>query len=157
MLPGGRSLLRRILASTALLWLGTVAVSACRDNGDMAGPAGDSRCGRLVAPTLGSAAIPGSYVVVFKRDVADAPGLARQLVDGHGGSLRFTYTAALKGFAADLPAQALEALRHDQAVRRGRPDRELSERGLHRLHGASTGSTSARFRWTPPTPMPPGR
>lgn len=126
MLPGGRAFLRRILASTALLWLGTVAVSACRDDVDMAGPAGDVPAAASLAPTLSSTAIPGSYVVVFKRDVADAPGLARQLVDGHGGSLRFTYTAALKGFAADLPAQALEGLRHNPNVAYVEADQTVS-------------------------------
>ena len=104
MLPGGRSLLRRILASTSLLCLGLVAVSACRDDGDMVGPAGDlPAAAASLAPTFSSKAIPGSYIVVFKSGVADAPGLARRLVDGNGGSLRFTYSSALKGFAADLP------------------------------------------------------
>jgi subtilisin family serine protease len=116
MLPGGRSLLRRILASTSLLCLGLVAVSACHDDGDMVGPAGDLPAAASLAPTLSSRAIPGSYIVVFKSNVADAPGLARRLVDGHGGTLRFTYASALKGFAADLPQQAVEALRNNRQI-----------------------------------------
>jgi subtilisin family serine protease len=60
--------------------------------------------------------VPGSYIVVFKPGVADAPGLARRLVASNSGSLRFAYSAALKGFAADLPARAVDALRHNPNV-----------------------------------------
>jgi len=66
--------------------------------------------------------IPGSFIVVFKPTVVDPPGLARQLAAAHGGSLRFTYGAALKGFAADLPDQAVEALRHNPNVAYVEPD-----------------------------------
>lgn len=116
MLPGGRSQLRRILASTALLYLGTVAVSACRDDGDLVGPERQVPAAASLAPAFSSRGIPGSYIVVFKSGVADAPGLARRLVDGNRGTLSFTYSAALKGFAADLPEQALEALRRNPNV-----------------------------------------
>ena len=61
-------------------------------------------------------AIPGAYIVVFKPDVADASGLTQRLVVSHGGSLRFGYTTALKGFAADLPEKAVEALRKNPNV-----------------------------------------
>ena len=115
MLPGGRSHLRRILASTSLLCLG-IATGACRDDGDLVGPGGELPVATSLAPTLGSRAIPGSYIVVFKSGVADAPGLTRRLVDGNGGTLRFAYSAALKGFAADLPERALEALRRNPNV-----------------------------------------
>jgi subtilisin family serine protease len=117
MLPGGRSFLRRMLVSTSLLYLGGVAISACRDDGDMVGPARElPAAAASLAPTLSSRTIPGSYIVVFKSGVADAPGLARRLVDGNGGTLRFTYSSALRGFAADLPEQALEALRRNPNV-----------------------------------------
>src|SRR5438874_626194 len=60
---------------------------------------------------LASDVIPGRYIVVFKASVEDPPGLARQLVKQHGGRLHFTYTSAVKGFAAELPEPALAALR----------------------------------------------
>jgi subtilisin family serine protease len=56
------------------------------------------------------------WIVVFKPGVADPPGLARRLVNEHGGSLRFTYEHALKGFAAQLPAQALNGIRNNPNV-----------------------------------------
>jgi subtilisin family serine protease len=60
--------------------------------------------------------IPGQYIVVFKDDVSDAPGAATRLVGKHGGTKRFTYTRAIKGFAAKLPDAAVEALRLDPSV-----------------------------------------
>ena len=68
---------------------------------------------------------PGSddWIVVFKPGVADPPGLARAIVNSAGGTLRFTYSEALQGFAARLPAQALNGIRHN-------PNVELVEQDL---------------------------
>ena len=69
------------------------------------------------APAFASArVIPGSYIVVFKPGVADALGLARKLTTENGGTSRFAYSHAIKGFAADLPARAVEALQHNPNV-----------------------------------------
>jgi subtilisin family serine protease len=118
MLPGGRSFARKTIPYLFLLAVTGLAVPGCTDDG---GPA-EPTVGPALTPTASFAStaasrvIPGSYIVVFKPEVSDAPGLAQRLVDGHGGSLRFTYAAALKGFAADLPEQALEALRRNPSV-----------------------------------------
>ena len=69
-----------------------------------------------VAASRGPLVGPDDWIVVFRDDVVDPPGLARQLIATHGGSLRFTYEHALKGFAATLPAQALEGIRHNPNV-----------------------------------------
>ncbi len=53
---------------------------------------------------------PDDYIVVFKSEVQDVPGLAHQLVTRHDGEIRFVYQYAIKGFAATLPPQAIEAL-----------------------------------------------
>jgi subtilisin family serine protease len=53
---------------------------------------------------------------VFKDDVRDAPGVATRLISKHGGTKRFTYTRALKGFSAKLPDAAVAALRLDPSV-----------------------------------------
>jgi len=69
--------------------------------------------------------IPDRYIVVFKSGVQDPPGLARQLVQAVGqgrGRLRHTYSAALKGFAADLTDDALEALQTNPNVAFIEPD-----------------------------------
>jgi subtilisin family serine protease len=60
--------------------------------------------------------IPDRYVVVFEDDVRDAPGLARQLVAAHGGTVHYTYQHAIKGFAATLPAAAARALESNPNV-----------------------------------------
>jgi len=115
---GGRRAAIRYLPSLGFIAL---AFAGCSDHGsplETGTPVAEA-----AAPAFASArVIPGSYIVVFKPEVSDVPGLARQLVDGHGGALRFTYTAALKGFAADLPEQALEALRRNPNVSYVEPD-----------------------------------
>src|SRR5687768_6650747 len=66
-------------------------------------------------PAGPSAAIQpgGRWIVVFKPGVADVPGLARQLSASHRGTLGPTFRHAIKGFAATLSPQAVEALRRD--------------------------------------------
>jgi hypothetical protein len=108
--PRGTSLLTFFLLGTAV-----VVFIGCRDAVAPMEPA-SSMEHPAVAPSLASAAIPNQYIVVFKQEVPDAPGLARRLVAEHGGALRFSYTAALKGFAAELPQRALDALRHNPNV-----------------------------------------
>jgi subtilisin family serine protease len=96
------------------------------DPGDLSG----------VQASAAPAAAPGKYVVVFEDGVADAPGLARQLVQQHGGELRFTYRHALRGFAvAGLPAAAAEALARNPSVAYVEPDAPA------RLFDTQTGAT----------------
>jgi len=66
--------------------------------------------------------IPGEYVVTFAPSVEDAPGIAKQLVDAHQGTLRFTYSHALRGFSAKLSMQAAEALARNPNVASIGPD-----------------------------------
>jgi subtilisin family serine protease len=128
MLAGGRTFARKTIPYMLLLSLGGLAVPACTE--DEAGPA-EPTTGAGLTPTASFASasasrvIPGSYVVVFKRGVTDVPGLARRLVAGAGGTLQFTYTAALPGFAADLPVQAVEALRRNPNVAYVEPDQTV--------------------------------
>jgi len=62
-------------------------------------------------------AAPNDYIVVFRDDESDPDGQANALVRAHGGSLRFVYRAALKGFAvANLPDAAVEALQRNPRI-----------------------------------------
>src|SRR5438445_13523849 len=67
--------------------------------------------------------IPGQYIVVFQDAVADPVGLAQSLVNAQGGALLYTYTSALKGFAAGLPDAAGAVPWTDPRRRYGRADR----------------------------------
>ncbi len=88
-----------------------VALSAC---GDPVTPTAPDRGESLtLARSVGAG---DGYIVVFNRDVTDAPGLAQRLVTAHGGDLRFTYQHALKGFAAQLSATAAQALERNPNV-----------------------------------------
>lgn len=72
------------------------------------------------APLLGTEAqnvLAGRYIVVLKDTVSErqADGVV-QIARSSGGQVGFRYSAALKGFAASLPAAALEGLRRNPNV-----------------------------------------
>ena len=86
-------------------------------------------CSRTAPPTapeepeLGVAGTGGdAIIVVFDRAVFDPPGLARQLAAEYGGTLRYTYRHALKGFAGTFPAAAAAGLARHPAVDYVAPD-----------------------------------
>lgn len=106
-----------------------IAAAACRD-ASTADRALGPGARRSAADSLGSDSlaskpsrvIPGQYIVLLNEDVADPPGLARDLVEAHGGELRHTYGAAVRGFAATLPDAAVAALEHNPNVAHIEPD-----------------------------------
>ncbi len=67
---------------------------------------------------------PGRYIVVFRDNVADPPGLARALARQHRATVRFTYQHTIRGFAARLSEQAADALTRNPNVAYVEPDRE---------------------------------
>ena len=104
-----------------LLGAATLMLSACQDANSptVSSPQSPGDPAASFAATADQGlgrAIPGAYIVVFKPGVSDAPRLARQFVGAAGGTLRHTYGSALKGFAANLPARALDALQQNPNV-----------------------------------------
>ena len=79
------------------------------------------------------ATLPNQYIVVFKADVADAPGLARRLAAEAGAAVDRSYSHALKGFSAHLSEQAAAAIARSPAVAYVEADQEFS------LAGTQTG------------------
>ncbi|HXF64414.1 MAG TPA: S8 family serine peptidase, partial [Caldilineaceae bacterium] len=76
------------------------------------------------APVFHVQPVPNQYIVVFNEvavESAQAAGVstadaAQALVAQHGGELLYTYDAAIHGFAAALPAEALAAIQADPRV-----------------------------------------
>ena len=62
-------------------------------------------------------AITGEYIVVFQPGTASMHvNAAERQAKASGGNIHFRYSAALNGFAASLPEQALNGLRHNPNV-----------------------------------------
>jgi len=101
-------MLRR--TSTTIIFAALV-LAACQD------PTRPGSTGSPDSANLGPTShVTDQYIVVFRDQVADPAATARTLVTAHGGSLLHTYTAAIKGFAARLPAPAVTALRLNPLV-----------------------------------------
>jgi subtilisin family serine protease len=72
--------------------------------------------------------IPGRYIIVFKSSVANPAAAAAGLMQGTGGQLHHTYSAAVKGFAATLPEAALQGIRNNPNVAYIEQDKTVSLR-----------------------------
>lgn len=79
--------------------------------------------GRIVGADR-AGAIEGSYIVTFEDSVArtDVPASAKALAKRHGGDLRHTYTAALRGFAVEMSEEKARELAADPSVARVEAD-----------------------------------
>jgi subtilisin family serine protease len=108
-----RKSLPLLSATLAALTLAT----ACADPiAPVAPPAAAPPTASRVGDDAASDVIPDQYIVVFRRDVNDAPGLARRLAAANGASVRFAYAHAIKGFAGRMSAQAAAALARNPNV-----------------------------------------
>ena len=71
-----------------------------------------------VSGTESSTAVQGQYIVVMEKDARANANRAAAAAEArrHGGQITFEYSAALQGFAARLPQQALNALTRNPNV-----------------------------------------
>ncbi len=115
-IPGEALVNTRLLHSLAAVVVSAAVVGGCAD--EPFTPVPQQQSADALAPLLSTAGkgIRDQYIVVFKDDTPDAPGLAARLVAAHGGTLRHTYRSAIRGFAATLPPAAVEALRRNSNV-----------------------------------------
>lgn len=81
--------------------------------------------------------IPDRYIIEFKPGVANPAGQAQGLVNAAGGQLHFVYTSAFLGFAATIPAQAIDGLSRSPNVLSIEPDQYVYADGS----GSQTGAT----------------
>ncbi|MGH3369314.1 MAG: S8 family peptidase, partial [Nocardioidaceae bacterium] len=100
----------RLAAGAALGTIAALTVPAGVSAAPADGPAPLRGAGR-------ASAISGEYVVVMEQNSPKrAAGQLRQRARSEGARIRFTYDATISGFAARLPARALEAVRDNPHV-----------------------------------------
>ncbi|MDQ8168971.1 MAG: S8 family serine peptidase [Gemmatimonadota bacterium] len=115
--------MRRSLPAAAVA-LTALALGACADSRTAVTPTAPD----LLAPAHQSAApaaqgsIPDRYIITFRDNVADPRATAASMVRSNGGQLHYTYTTALRGFAATLPPQAVAALANNPMIAAIEPD-----------------------------------
>lgn len=105
------------------LALATIGLAACSTGGDPV----STTSPELGSPTASASPnaqpeLQGRYIVQFNDDVRDPQGLAIAMVNGNGGTLHYTYTRAIRGFAATLPPQAITALARNPVIKLIEPD-----------------------------------
>ena len=88
-------------------------LSACAGWADeIAGPSVKN----LPSSVATQGALADRYIVVFRDDVQNPGALADGLVNQFGGTVHFRYAHALKGFAATLPAAAIQGIQQNPNV-----------------------------------------
>jgi PKD repeat protein len=122
--------MRRFFAVLALVTLS----SACQDT---TGPETPDLApvASLQETQLRPEVIPDRYIIQLQERVRDVQGFARGVTTSPGAALHHVYTHALRGFAATLPSQAVEALRRNPNVASVSPD--------IMVHAVESGSESA--------------
>jgi subtilisin len=106
--------LRRALTATVAVsgLLGMVALSPTLPSAEAQG----------IAPSF----VPGQYIVVLNNEVVNPRAVASDMARKHGLGLRHVYGAALKGFAANIPAGRLHAIANDPRVKYVEPDQTVT-------------------------------
>jgi len=125
--PGGHVRFRALLVMLPIF-------AACSGWTDQVTGPQASKLAPAVQQAVGSQGLQ-DYIVVFRDDVVDPSGLTDQLVRSFGGTVHFRYAYALKGFAATLPAAAIDALQRNPAVSFIEPD------GIVTVSGSGTDNT----------------
>src|SRR5207248_3265731 len=111
--------MRRPVSSVAGL---SVVLAACGD--PVAPPVAEREAPALMAGRLAESAprastdprIPDSYIVVFRDGVENVSERTTRLAAEHGAQVVYTYTVALRGFAAHMSADAARSMARDASV-----------------------------------------
>lgn len=107
----------------------------------------------VLAPVSGALASTApeptaSYIVVLNDDAGDPATLAAEQTRTYGGTVRFIYTSALKGYSASLPVANAPALQAEPTVAYVMADRAVSTQaqtlptGIDRIDGELSSTTS---------------
>ena len=100
-------------STIAAVTAGIAVLTACSSEQQIATPT-EERVAPLLA--VGQQSAPDRYIVVFKPDVADIDGETERATRGTGSQVHFRYSRVLKGFAASIPAAALDGIRRNPSV-----------------------------------------
>ncbi len=100
----------------------TLAAAGCSKESSTARPSSS----KLL---LATRPVNDQYIVVLEDRAGDVPAVATELARDHGGSVLWTYTHALRGFAALIPAARVRALSEDPRVRFVEEDGEVHVSG----------------------------
>lgn len=93
-----------------------VFLASCQDTGTPVQPDMPDGLAPVLAANPAQQAVANRWIVVLADQGRDPGDLPRQLVGAAGGELHFTYRHAIKGFAAVLPAAAVEGIRRNPQV-----------------------------------------
>ena len=102
----------RTRVSIRIVPLAALVLAGCAEGPIPTEPDSADEFAASARPAVGA----DDWIVVFRDDVQDPPGLARRLASESGATLRHVYSHALRGFAATIPAQALEGLRRNPNI-----------------------------------------
>lgn len=132
-IPTGRR--GHVRVSLATVGLVALTLSACQES-VAPNPQGAHAPGAAARDAQAADShIPDQYIVVFDDTVNDVGGRAQGLMQSNGGSVGFTYTAALKGFSAHMSAQAAAALANSPAIALVEQDQTVTTSGMTSTSG----------------------
>jgi len=118
--------------STAALSFALVGLFACRMP-DPTAPESDAisspRLGNLSANAGNPQRVRDQYIITLAPSVTDVSAAAKQLTQVAGGQVVRTYAKALKGFAAQIPASAVNALSKNPMIQSIEPDHVMQLSG----------------------------
>ncbi|GIJ45110.1 hypothetical protein Val02_19960 [Virgisporangium aliadipatigenens] len=101
---------RRAVLALGLATAATAATVLAMGSAASAAPVGD------IQVAGGPTAVADSYIVVLKSDASSVDSTAGRLVSRHGGTVRQTYSAALRGFEVTVGEAAAKRIAADPAV-----------------------------------------
>jgi subtilisin family serine protease len=138
-------MIRSFRAMTAALLV--LGASACADIQDpVAGPAAPDVA---FSQSAAQDQLPDRWIIEFQPGGGNPDAMARALTLGAGGTLHFVYTAALRGFAATIPAQAIDGIRRNPNVLSVTPDGIATTTGSGSQGGATWGLDRVNQRSLP--------
>lgn len=138
--------MKRLLVLFAAVALSALAVPVARTQGQSPSPEHGGKFRKVQRP------IAGEYIVVLNDDIppSQVARVAERLARPHGGSVKFHYESALKGFSVRLPEAAARAISQSPLVQ------FVEENGVGQVADATTSWGLDRIDQRNPVDPTPG-